>query len=223
MHTQTDGSALATNVAPQFDDAEQQARSAVLGMWVFLITEVLLIGTLFATFAVYRYRYAHEFEEASLELDVVLGTINTFVLLTSSFTVALGVYAAKHGKQKAIVANLVITLALGVVFLCVKGIEYYAKFHHHLVPGPEYHFPGTASPVGHQTELFFTFYFLMTGIHALHVIVGMAVLAWVLKLALARRFSPEYHTPVEVGGLYWHFVDIVWIWLFPILYLINRH
>jgi cytochrome c oxidase subunit 3 len=203
-----------------FDTMDQQREASSFGMWVFLVTEILFFGGLFLAYTVYRHQYSRAFAEASRHLDITLGTFNTAVLIVSSLTMALAVFSAATGRRKAIVVFLVATIALGAVFLGVKAVEYSHKFHDHLVPGPSFHFPG---PDARPAEIFFSLYFTMTGLHAAHMIVGIGLLTTLVLQARKGRYTPEYHTPVEVSGLYWHFVDIVWIFLFPLLYLIGRH
>ena len=207
-------------VAHHFEDAAQQKEAATLGMWVFLVTEILFFGGLFAAYAVYRSSYPEAFAAASHHLDVFLGGFNTAVLLLSSLTMALAVHAAQLGKRNAVILFLALTLLLGGTFLAVKGVEYHHKFEEHLVPGPSFSFPG---PEGVHAQLFFSLYFGMTGMHALHMVVGAGLLLWLIAKARRGRFSRAYYTPVEMVGLYWHFVDIVWIFLFPLLYLLGRH
>jgi cytochrome c oxidase subunit 3 len=204
----------------QFDTMDQQREASSFGMWVFLVTEILFFGGLFTAYTVYRHQYAKAFAEASRHLDIALGTFNTVVLIVSSLTMALAVWSAATGRRKAIVVFLVLTMILGGVFLGVKAVEYSHKFHDHLVPGPGFHFPG---PDARPAEIFFSLYFTMTGLHAAHMVIGIGILTALLLQARKGRYTPEYHTPVEVSGLYWHFVDIVWIFLFPLLYLIGRH
>ncbi|HJY81656.1 MAG TPA: cytochrome c oxidase subunit 3 family protein [Candidatus Binatia bacterium] len=207
-------------LAHQFDDLEQQAEAATLGIWAFLITEILFFGGLFTGYAVYRTNYPQAFAEASHHLDILLGGINTVVLIGSSFTMALAVHAAQSGKRRALIAFLLATMLLGAIFLGIKVVEYSHKFVDHLVPGRTFTFPGAYAP---QAQLFFSFYFAMTGMHAVHMIIGLAILSVLVGRAWRNRFSAIYFAPVEVTGLYWHFVDIVWIFLFPLLYLIGRH
>jgi len=228
------------HLAHQFDDAEQQYTSAELGMWLFLATEILFFGGVFCGYAVYRYWYHDAFTLGSHQLDYWLGTINTAVLLTSSLTMALAVRAAQTNDHRATVQNLLWTLLLGSAFLGVKVVEYKHKFEHRLVPGPNFSLehlqnhsterkatsasPAASLHVPAQTanvQLFFSFYFVMTGLHALHMVIGVAVLATLVVAAARGVFSAEYFTPVEMSGLYWHFVDIVWVFLFPLLYLIR--
>jgi cytochrome c oxidase subunit III len=203
-----------------FDTMEQQREASSFGMWVFLVTEILFFGGLFTAYAVYRYQYPRGFAEASQHLDITLGTFNTAVLIVSSLTMALAVWCAAVGRRKGIVVFLLLTMALGGVFLGVKAVEYSHKFHDHLVPGPSFHFPG---PNARPAEIFYSLYFTMTGLHAAHMIIGIGLLTVLVIQARKGRYTPEYHTPIEVSGLYWHFVDIVWIFLFPLLYLIGRH
>jgi cytochrome c oxidase subunit 3 len=211
-------------LAHHFDNLEQQKEASTLGMWVFLVTEVLFFGGLFATYLIYRTWYPREFGIASEELDIFWGTFNTAVLITSSLTMALAVHAAQTGARRLTVIFIVLTMVLGTAFLAVKGLEYSHKFAEHFVPGAGFaleHFKELPRP--EAVEIFFSLYFVMTGLHALHMIIGLGIMAVLAWLAHRGRFSPDYHSPVEIGGLYWHFVDIVWIFLFPLLYLINRH
>jgi cytochrome c oxidase subunit 3 len=201
----------------QFEDLEQQKESAIFGMWIFLVTEVMFFGGMFAGYTVYRYRFLSGFIAGSELLDWKLGAFNTIVLILSSFTMALAVHAAQTSRQKQLVLFLIATMALGSVFLGVKVVEYEHKFEQHLVPSRVLGFQGPPN-----SELFFAFYFAMTGFHALHMIIGIGILAVILRMALKGRFSADYNNPVEVSGLYWHFVDIVWIFLFPLLYLIGH-
>lgn len=204
----------------QFEDPEQQQDASLLGMWVFLLTEIMFFGGMFTGYTVYRSAYATAFAEASNHLDIWLGSINTAVLICSSLTMALAVHSAQTGKRKVLVRFLLLTILLGSVFLGIKFTEYYQKFEEHLVPGRAFSFPGVHAP---QAQLFFSFYFAMTGMHALHMIIGIGLLTFLISGAVRGRFSAEYNTPVETIGLYWHFVDIVWIFLFPLLYLVGRH
>jgi cytochrome c oxidase subunit 3 len=223
----------------QFETLEQQKESAALGMWVFLVTEVLFFGGLFLTYTINRHAYRASFAVGSNTLDLRLGGINTIILILSSLTMAMAVWASHVGKKKQITAFLIATLTLGSAFLGVKVIEYKQKFDHHLVPGQnfqiDYHIANDAEreelqaafkedpALNAHAQLYFSLYFGMTGLHALHMIVGAGLLLWLIKQSLAGRFTPAYNTPVEIVGLYWHFVDIVWIYLFPLLYLIDRH
>jgi len=207
-------------VAHQFDDAAQQRDAVSLGMWLFLLNEVMFFGGLFTVYVVYRVLFPEAFVHASHHLDVRLGAINTVVLIASSMTMALAVHAAELGRRRSLVWALVGTMLLGSTFLVIKSYEYWHKFQDGMVPGPLFTYTG---PEAKQIELFLSIYFTMTGLHALHMVIGIGIMAWLLRGALAGRYGPAYHNPVEVGGLYWHFVDVVWIFLFPLLYLIGRH
>jgi cytochrome c oxidase subunit 3 len=196
----------------------QQLEASILGMWVFLVTEVMFFGGMFMAYILYRNMYPDAWLAGSQELNEVLGGLNTLVLIVSSLTMAMSVRCAQVGNKKWLVNNLVLTIVFGSVFLVVKYFEYAAKFEHHLVPGA--HFDPTRDPA---QQLFFSIYFMMTGIHALHMIVGIGLMLVILRMAMKGKFGPDYFAPVEVSGLYWHFVDIVWIFLFPLLYLIGKH
>jgi cytochrome c oxidase subunit 3 len=206
--------------ARHFDSAEQQRESASLGMWIFLATEVMFFGGLFLAYTLYRWQWPEAFRAASHHLDVELGTWNTAVLIGSSLTMALAVRAAQVGRRRAIVTCLLLTMLLGSVFLGVKAYEYHHKYVEHMVPGLGFQ---VASPESGRIAMFFYLYFAMTGLHALHMIAGLGVLFVMVVLAARGRFSPDDHNAIECSGLYWHFVDIVWIFLFPLLYLIGRH
>ncbi len=207
-------------LAHHFDTLDQQAEATTLGMWVFLVTEVLFFGGLFLVYTVYRTKYPAAFAASSRELDVTLGTINTAVLITSSLTMALAVHAAQLGQRRTLMLFLVATMALGSVFLGIKGVEYYHKFIEHHVPGPGFQFEKEYLKTA---QLYFSLYFLMTGLHALHMVIGFGIMAVMLWWAWNGTITKEYYSPIEISGLYWHFVDIVWIFLFPLLYLIGRH
>jgi cytochrome c oxidase subunit 3 len=219
-HASTSLSAGSTALAHQFDDLEQQKDASIFGMWIFLATEVMFFGGMFTGYTVYRYKFHEAFMAGSDKLDLVLGGVNTVVLILSSLTMALTVHAAQTSKRKQLIWFLILTMALGAVFLGIKAVEYTHKFHENLVPGPSFQMDGVAH---HRAELYFSFYFAMTGFHALHMVVGIALLAVILWMSVKGRFSSEYYNPVEVSGLYWHFVDIVWIFLFPLLYLVGHH
>jgi cytochrome c oxidase subunit III len=213
-----------------FATEEQQKNAASLGMWVFLITEIMFFGGMFCAYLVYRYSYFGDFAAASYSLDLKWGTINTAVLICSSLTVAMAIRCAQVGKQRAIVGYLVFTIVLGVVFLGIKGIEYKQKFDEHHVPGfanfnLDTPIPGHADrlPDQRHAQIYFSLYFAMTGMHALHMIIGVGLFVFLTWRAYQGAYHPGYYTPLENGGLYWHFVDIVWIYLFPLLYLIDRH
>jgi cytochrome c oxidase subunit 3 len=220
------------HLAHHFPNLHEQKHAATLGMWLFLVQEVMFFGGLFLAYTVYRSLYFDAFAAGSHHLDVKLGAINTAVLICSSLTMALGVYTSAIGKGKATAAWLLATVVLGTVFLGVKVYEYKDKWDNHLVPGAHFsveHLTHNGQPIppgsdlAGQVEIYYSLYFAMTGLHALHMIVGVPLLLILAWLSWRNYFSPEYHTPVEMFGLYWHFVDIVWIFLFPLLYLIGRH
>ena len=207
---------------------EQQRQASSLGMWVFLATEVMFFGGMFCAYLIYRYWYFNEFAAGSRSLDIWLGTINTAVLICSSLTVALGVRAAQMGKRKLLVILLLLTIVFGLAFLGIKGVEWYTKFQEHHIPGSSFsaddlirEYPQIRIDPSHE-QIFFSLYFAMTGLHALHMIIGVGIFIFLTYYAWKGHYTPEYHNPVEIGGLYWHFVDIIWIYLFPLLYLIDR-
>jgi cytochrome c oxidase subunit III len=204
-------------LAGHFGSERVQTYAARFGMWLFLSTEVLLFAGLFIAYSVYRYIYPQTFALASRHLDLSMGTINTVVLISSSLTVALAIHFVRVGKNKVAVGMLLFTIACALAFLVVKYFEYAHKFHEGTLPGKFYTFQGLQTD---GAPTFFAVYFLATGLHAFHVIVGMCVLTWVLKGVIQGRYSPRYYTPVELGGLYWHLVDLIWIFLYPLLYLI---
>jgi cytochrome c oxidase subunit III len=207
----------------RFADADQQHEAGSLGMWVFLGTEIMFFGGLFSAYTIYRALYLPAFEFGSRLLNVRLGTTNTAVLIASSLTMALAVHSAQTGKRKALIAFLLITMMFGLAFLGIKFDEYAQHWHHFLVPGLRFA-PKEALPAGvtaSNLELFMCFYFFMTALHALHMIIGLGILTVLVIMAYRGRFSEKYFSPVEISGLYWHFVDIVWIFLFPLLYLIG--
>jgi cytochrome c oxidase subunit III len=244
-HSQTTTTDHHPALVHQFDSMEQQKEASTFGMWVFLLTEIMMFGGLFAAYLIYRLKYYDAFVAGSSSIDVKWGFINTLVLIGSSLTMALAVYTAQAGAKRLQQLFVVLTMILGTVFLVVKGIEYNQKYQEHHIPGgvfgtfdavnrytPEPSIyeelikkgktPEAALQIANQTEIFFCFYFAMTGLHALHMIIGLVMLTWLLVKASRGQFGPVYYTPMELGGLYWHFVDIVWIYLFPLLYLINR-
>ena len=224
-----------------FENMEQQREAGTIGMWVFLVTEIMFFGGMFLAYTLYRSFYPMAFASGSNHLDITLGTVNTAVLILSSFTMAMAVYFTQVGKQRPQVICLALTLILGLTFLGVKAVEYKSKWDDHLIPGrlfagnpfnPTVAAHGDEDPhklhllegaTVRQVEMFYWIYFAMTGMHALHMIIGAGLLTFLLIFSLRGRFDPEYHSPVEVIGLYWHFVDIVWIFLFPLLYLLGRH
>jgi cytochrome c oxidase subunit 3 len=224
-----------------FENMEQQREAGTIGMWVFLVTEIMFFGGMFLAYTLYRSFYPAAFSSGSNHLDITLGTVNTAVLIFSSFTMAMAVYFTQVGKPRPQVICLILTLILGVTFLGIKAVEYKSKWDDHLIPGRLFagnpfnpvvaqhsdedphklHLLEGASV--NQVQMFYWIYFAMTGMHALHMIIGAGLLTFLLIYSLKGRFGPEYHSPVEVIGLYWHFVDIVWIFLFPLLYLLGRH
>ena len=206
----------------QFDTEAQQKDASTLGMWLFLITEVMFFGGMFLVYTVYRHVYPGIFALASGSLNVYIGAANTVVLLCSSFTMVLAVRAAQLGRRNAIILFLILTLILGGIFLGVKAYEWNEKFQEHHIPGSSFHFEGMQPDEQAHAQLFFSLYFAMTGLHALHMVIGVGMLLFLIRQAQQGKYSAEYMTPVDLGGLYWHFVDIIWIFLFPLLYLIDR-
>ena len=209
-----------THLRHHFATPAQQMDAATLGMWTFLITEVLFFGGMFAAYAIYRGMYMDAFASTSEFMNVVLGGTNTAVLICSSLTMALGVRAAQLSNRKQLQLFLVLTMIFGTIFLVIKGFEYHAKWVEHLVPGFNFHYP--IPQFERHAQILFFLYFCMTGMHALHMIVGLGLLSYLLIQATRKVFSATYYAPVEMIGLYWHFVDIVWIFLFPLLYLIGH-
>jgi cytochrome c oxidase subunit 3 len=212
-------------LAHHFDTPLQQFDAAKLGMWAFLAQELLFFSGLFVAYGIFRSWYPETFTQASAQLDRTMGTVNTLVLLVSSLTAALAVRSAQLGKKNQTSALLIVTILCAFIFLGVKYFEYAHKFEAGLLPGKYFHphqehlKPGThLGPEGH---VFFSIYFMMTGVHALHIIVGIGVLTWILIRNMKGEFSKEYFTPVDLVALYWHLVDLVWIYLFPLLYLID--
>jgi len=215
-------------LAHHFENLEQQHEANTLGMWMFLATEVLFFGGLFTAYAICRWHFPEDFQAASERLIVWLGAVNTAVLICSSLTMALAIYSARIGNRKTQVGFLAATMILGSVFLGIKVVEYTTDYNEWLIPGVRFdwskaldHSHGQSVNPQHA-ELFFVFYFIMTLLHAIHMIVGLGVLLVLLVLSFRGRYGPAYYTPLEVAGLYWHFVDIIWVFLFPLLYLI-RH
>jgi cytochrome c oxidase subunit III len=235
----------------QFNTLEQQKDTASLGMWIFLVTEVMFFGGIMLAYTINRHTYFHAFAMGSNTLSLKLGGINTVVLLASSFTMAMAVWSSQVGKQKLIPMFLTLTIILGFVFFGIKYVEYAQKFHHHLVPGRNFDIaycvnnPSKCEDIDAEdmdverkeiaaamaadpdlnahAQLYYSAYFGMTGLHALHMIIGACLLFWLLRNSFAGAYTPVWNTPVDIVGLYWHFVDIVWIYLFPLLYLIDRH
>jgi cytochrome c oxidase subunit III len=203
-----------------FDDSEQQFESSTLGMWVFLLTEIMFFGGMFGGYTVYRNLYPDAFASSSRFMNLGIGAFNTAVLICSSLTMVLAVRGAQIGSKKTLILFLVLTLFLGCVFLGLKVVEYHEKWVDHHIPGPGFRYDEPR--YFHQAQILFFLYFAMTGMHAMHMVVGAGLLTTLIVMASRNRFSAAWYTPVEMIGLYWHFVDIVWIFLFPLLYLIGR-
>ena len=213
-----------------FSTMEQQRQSTTLGMWIFLVTEIMFFGGLFTAYLIYRTAHPDVWLEGSQHMEFWLGTINTVILLTSSFTVALSVHFAQLGKTKITAILLFMTVLMGLGFLGVKAKEYHNHYVEGTVPGPWWHYTEMKNPDGsvrqtpNELQLFFYLYFVMTGLHALHVTIGIVLLSLIGLWAWQGKYTAEYHNPVHISGLYWHFVDLVWIFLYPLLYLIaNKH
>ncbi|MEJ7575473.1 MAG: cytochrome c oxidase subunit 3 family protein [Pyrinomonadaceae bacterium] len=220
-------------LAHHFDNMEQQRDSGTLGMWVFLVTEIMFFGGMFLAYMIFRLKFPNEFAAGSYQLDVLLGGINTAVLIGSSLTMALAVFFAQTGNKRLLVLFLSLTILLGFAFLGIKAVEYGTKISHNTVPGANFHVESdkmasferkhpNESVDQRRLQMFFVIYYMMTGIHALHMIIGIGIMAVLAFFAMRNRYSPEYHSHIELAGLYWHFVDVVWIFLFPLLYLIGR-
>jgi cytochrome c oxidase subunit 3 len=205
-------------LADHFAEPSQQTETGKLGMWLFLATEILLFGGLFVAYTIYHVMHPELFKAAHKFLDVRLGALNTIVLLFSSLTVVLAIHAAQQDKRGMVILNLCITIACALAFLVVKYFEYSHKFHAGLLPG--YFFTNAEVPSPDETHIFFGIYFLMTGLHGVHVLIGVIVLTWLTLRTFRGDFSSQYYMPIELGGLYWHLVDVIWIFLFPLLYLI---
>jgi cytochrome c oxidase subunit 3 len=203
-----------------FANPEQQKEASTVGMWVFLVTEIMFFGGMFLAYFAYRQAYPAAFASASNKTNLWIGATNTTVLICSSLTMAMAVHFAAISKRTLLVICLALTLLLGGVFLGVKAYEYHDKWVHHEVPGQNFECEGCVDAT--HTPLFFSLYFGMTGLHAIHMIVGVGVLLVLIFQARQGRFNAEWHTPIENFGLYWHFVDIIWIFLFPLFYLIDR-
>lgn len=211
-------SGKAHEVAHHFKDAEHEFETSKHGVWAFLVTEVLMFGGFFVGYAIFHNLYPEMFAEGASHLDWRMGFLNTLVLITSSLTMALGIYYCQKNDQKKAVMHLTITLICGAIFMIVKYFEYSHKFHMGLYPGKFFSYDGAQAE---NLGLYFSFYFGMTGLHGLHVLIGMGLILWVLLRARKGEFSEKYYTPVEGVGLFWHLVDLIWIYLFPLLYLIG--
>src|SRR5699024_10459817 len=201
-----------------FIDREQQLSASKTGMWVFLATEVLMFGGLFAAYIIFRLWYRELFTMASKHLDTLWGTLNTIVLLGSRLTGAMAINSAQLHTKRNIAINRGITIALAIVFMVIKYFEWTHKFHLGIFPGQYYVFEGIAHP---KASVFFSLYFLMTGLHGIHITIGIGLMTWLFIRSLKGHFNEEYYNPIEVCGLYWHLVDIIWIFLFPLFYLID--
>lgn len=211
-------SAAQSHVAHHFVDSEQQFDAAKLGMWIFLVTEILFFGGLFAAYIIYRAWYPELYIMASTQLDTTMGAINTAVLIFSSLTMALSIWAAQHNDKKKTGLFLLITIACAFMFMVIKYFEYTHKFELGIFPGDAYTFTGIDHPKAH---IFFSIYYMMTGLHGIHVIIGIGLIFWLWIKNNKGAFNSAYYTPIEIVGLYWHLVDIIWIFLFPLLYLID--
>ena len=219
-----------------FETQEQQREAGTFGMWLFLLTEIMFFGGMFFAYLLYRNWYNPAFVAGSNQLSIPLGTANTAILISSGFFMALAVWAAEVKKKNLLVIYLVLTTLFGLAFLGVKYFEYKEKFELHHIPGASFDVSQFINPhayglkeeplapdMAQKTQVFFFLYFAMTGMHALHMVIGIALLVWLMWRANRGEFTAGYVAPIENFALYWHFVDIVWIFLFPLLYLINRH
>ncbi|MDX1618062.1 MAG: cytochrome c oxidase subunit 3 family protein [Balneolaceae bacterium] len=211
-------STTASHVHHHFVDSEQQFDASKMGMWIFLVTEILFFGGLFAAYIVYRAWYPELFTLASEELNTLWGGVNTLVLIGSSLTVAMAIKSAQLNQIRNIAINLGITIALACIFMVIKYFEYTHKFELGIFPGEFYSYEAIDHP---KANIFFSLYYMMTGLHGLHVVVGIGLMTWLLVRSIKGHFDSEYYTPVEITGLYWHLVDIIWIFLFPLFYLID--
>ena len=207
-------------LAHQFDDLSQQHDADELGMWLFLCTEIMFFGAVFLAYTIYRTQDEAAFAAASQKLDIFWGTLNTVFLLTSSLTMALAVHAAQTSQRRRLITLLIATMVLGSLFIGIKGLEYHHKYTEGLMPlfGLPFHWDG---PARGPAEMFFDLYFVMTGLHALHMVIGLGIMLVLLIQSIRGRLLGEFSIPIHLTGLYWHFVDIVWVFLFPFLYLIG--
>ncbi len=207
-----------TDVSHPIETPERAHETSTLGMWVFLVTELMLFGAMFAAYSVYRVVYPTGFQIGSSYMNLNLGAINTGVLLVSSLMMALAVRSAQVGSRRGVAIFLVLTMLLGIVFLGIKAVEYYQHYADGFAPGVRFTYTG---PQSHAVELFFFLYFAMTGVHAIHLTIGILLVGIMFIMNAFGRVTKEHWTPVELVGLYWHFVDIIWVFLFPLLYLIK--
>ncbi len=210
-------------LAHHFESLEQQTESSMLGMWIFLATEILFFGGALMAYMIYRRWYPDAFALASSHIAILPGAINTAVLIISSLTMALAVHAAQTGERGKILFFIVITMILGAAFLGIKAYEYHEKYLEGFIPGLGLEFRFPEPQYASNAQIFFSIYFVLTGLHALHMIVGLGLMTWMFIWVKTGVIDTQYYAPIEIVGLYWHFVDIVWIFLFPLLYLIGRH
>jgi len=201
-----------------FIDSDQQFEASKMGMWVFLVTEILFFGGLFAAYIVYRAWYPDLYLQASEELNTFWGAVNTAVLIGSSLTVAMAIRSAQLNQIKGLITNLYITIGLAFTFMVIKYFEYAHKFEIGILPGSYYSYDGIAHE---KANIFFSIYYMMTGLHGIHVLIGIGLMIWLVVKAKKNVLHSGYYTPVEITGLYWHLVDVIWIFLFPLLYLID--
>ena len=204
----------------QFNNPVQQRETSTVAMWVFLVTEIMLFGGLFTGFSVYRLAHPYAFDLGSGEMEFRMGAINTAVLICSSFAMAMAVYSAELGKRMRLIGFLVLTIVIGLVFLGIKFLEYYMHYRDHKVPGIWFEQAGPEAP---YVQMFFVFYFIVTGLHALHMIIGIGLLSVLALRTGLGSFSEKYHTPVDLTGLYWHFIDTVWVFIFAVFYIPGAH
>jgi len=207
-----------SNLAHHFVDSEQQFDASKMGMWIFLVTEILFFGGLFAAYIIYRAWYPELYIMASSQLNTTMGAINTGVLILSSLTMALSIWSAQNNDRKKTTIFLAVTIICAIIFMIIKYFDYTHKFHLGIFPGAYYTFTG----IDHvKAPQFFSIYYMMTGLHGIHVIIGVGLMIWLVIKNQKQAFSSSYYTPIEIVGLYWHVVDIIWIFLFPLLYLID--
>ncbi len=205
----------------QFANPQQQRETASIGMWVFIITEVMMFGGLFTAYTVYRLSSPAAFDEGSKDMAILLGAINTAILMLSSFTMSMAVHSSSVGRTKLLALFLILTMIIGVVFLGIKFTEYYLHYQDHKVPGFWFEYHGTANAA--KVQMFFVFYFIMTGLHAIHMTIGIGILLVMLYRTMLGSFSAAYHTAVDFAGIYWSFVDVIWIFLYAIFYIPGLH
>lgn len=207
--------------AHHFDSAEHEFEAGKLGMWLFLVTEIMLFGVFFAGYGLFMYLYPEMYHEAHQELNKQMGALNTIVLLVSSLTMALAIAFIQRDQKGKSMVCLAATFVCACIFLVVKYFEYKVKFQHGLLPGAYFHPVEDIHFKAPNAALFFSFYFVMTGTHGLHVLIGMALIAWIMFRTNRGDFNSRKFAPVEFVGLYWHIVDLIWIFLFPLIYLVG--